>query len=71
MIRMQLRAEATNCVKAILDAKYEKADLAEVAQSATHLSEMEREEELHQFLNKYKDLFDGSLGKWNMEYGGV
>jgi hypothetical protein len=58
-------AEATDCVKAILNAKYEKADLAEVAQSATHLSETERQE-LHQFLNKYEDLFDGSLGKWNM-----
>jgi hypothetical protein len=58
-------AEVTDRVKAILDAKYEKADLAEVAQSATSLSETERKE-LHQFLNKYEDLFDGSLGKWNM-----
>jgi hypothetical protein len=37
-------AEATDRVKAILDAKYEKADLAEVAQSATHLSKMEQKE---------------------------
>jgi hypothetical protein len=43
-------AEATDHVKAILDVKYKKADLAEVAQSATHLSETEREE-LHQFLS--------------------
>jgi hypothetical protein len=58
-------AKATDHAKAILDAKYEKADLAEVARSATHLSKTEQEE-LHQFLTKYEDLFDGSLGKWNM-----
>jgi Reverse transcriptase (RNA-dependent DNA polymerase) len=58
-------AEATDRVKAILDAKYEKADLAEVAHSATHLSKM-KQEELHQFLTKYEDLFDGSLGKWKL-----
>jgi hypothetical protein len=58
-------AEATDHVKAILDAKYEKADLAKVAQSATHLSEMEQQE-LHRFLCNYEDLLDGSLGKWNM-----
>ena len=65
MIQTQLQKQPIVLSKAILDAKYEKADLAEVARSATHLSEMEQEE-LHRFLTKYEDLFDGSLGKWNM-----
>jgi hypothetical protein len=65
MIQTQLQKRPIDRVKAILDAKYEKADLDEVAQSATHLSKTECKE-LHQFLNKYEDLFDGSLGKWNM-----
>jgi hypothetical protein len=58
-------ADATERVKKILDAKYEKANLHEVAQDAEHLSETERQE-LLRFLQTYEDLFDGSLGKWNM-----
>jgi len=57
--------EASNRLKVILDAKYEQADLKEVAETATHLSEDERHH-LHMLLEKFKDLFDGSLGKWNM-----
>ena len=55
----------TERIRGILDAKYEKADLAEVAAQATHLTQSERTR-LHEFLKKYEDLFDGTLGKWNM-----
>ena len=48
---------------AILDAKYEKADLRKVVANATHLSKDEQQE-LHELLSKYKDLFDGTLGKF-------
>ncbi len=47
----------------ILDAKYEKADLRKVVEKATHLSKQEQEE-LYQLLKEYKDLFDGTLGKF-------
>jgi hypothetical protein len=57
--------EATSRLKGILDAKYEKADLHEVAESATHLREEERRK-LQTTLEEYSDLFDGTLGKWNM-----
>jgi len=57
--------DATERIKQILDAKYEKADLEQVAQDATHLTEEQRKQ-LHSVLQEYEDLFDGSLGKWNM-----
>ena len=59
-------SEATQRIKTILDAKYEKANLQEVAAAATHLSTAEQHK-LHSLLNKYEDLFDGSLGKWKMD----
>ncbi len=46
-----------------MDAKYEAADLEEITSNCKHLSSTEREQ-LYHLLNKYKDLFDGSLGKW-------
>ena len=57
--------DASSRLKGILDAKYEKADLHEVAESATHLSDDERQR-LQSTLEEYTDLFDGTLGKWNM-----
>ena len=53
---------ATNRLKAILDAKYEAADLKAVVDEATHLSQDERDK-LLLLLQKYKSLFDGTLGK--------
>ena len=57
---------ATEHIKTILDAKYEKADLQEIARDAKHLSASEQAK-LHALLTKYQDLFDGSLGKWKMD----
>ena len=53
-------------LKKILDAKYEPADLKQVCKEQHQLNE-EEQEMLHQLLNKYSDLFDGTLGKWQME----
>jgi hypothetical protein len=57
--------DATSWLKGILDAKYEQADLHEVAASASHLA-VEEQSHLHEALTEYSDPFDGTLGKWNM-----
>ena len=57
--------DASSRLKSILDAKYKKADLRNVADSAEHLSQDERDS-LHSTLKEYSELFDGTLGKWNM-----
>ncbi len=55
--------DAAEWLKTILDAKYKAADLRKVADSATHLEGGQREA-LHQLLNKYAPLFNGTLGTW-------
>ncbi|MFM8622678.1 MAG: pol polyprotein, partial [Holophagaceae bacterium] len=47
----------------ILDAKYEKADLAEVVRQQTHLTTDEKFL-LAKTLKKFEHLFDGTLGDW-------
>ena len=58
--------DATERLKKILDAKYEKANLREIADASTHLTVEEREE-LYELLQKYESLFDGELGVWKDE----
>ena len=58
--------QATERIIKILDAKYEKANLRVVADSAKHLTSNEREK-LYWLLIKYKEIFDGSLGVWKMD----
>ena len=60
-----LNSEADR-IKQILDAKYEAADLKEIAEDAGHLSEEEKQQ-LYQLLIKYETLFDGTLGTWKNE----
>jgi len=50
----------------ILDSKYEKANLTEVVNGATHLNQSQKEK-LHQLLLKYEDIFDGTLREWEGE----
>jgi hypothetical protein len=57
--------DATSQLKGILDAKYEQADLHEVAASASHLV-VEEQSHLLKALTEYSDLFDRTIGKWNM-----
>ena len=56
--------EATERLKSILDAKYEKADLQKIADDALYLTEEERGK-LHALLEQYETLFDGTLGQWS------
>jgi len=58
--------ELTERASKILDSKYEKADLREVANKQTHLSKNDQDI-LHNTLKKYEHLFDGTLGEWNTE----
>ena len=55
--------DATEWIKKILDAKHEPADLNEVVSACTHLTDAKRDK-LKNLLNKYKELFDGTLGYW-------
>jgi hypothetical protein len=57
--------DAMSQIKGILDAKYKQADLHKVAASASHLA-VEEQSHLHEALTEYSDLFDETLGKWNM-----
>ena len=55
--------EAAERIKSILDAKYELANLNEIAKSCSHLTQNEQLK-LKILLQKYQSLFDGSLGTW-------
>ena len=57
--------DAAERLKDILDAKYEAADLDQVVAENTHLT-YNQKQQLHSLLTKFNDLFDGTLGKWNM-----
>ena len=56
-------AEASDRMKRILDAKYEPANLAQVAEESSELNKSEKQD-LYNLLNKYKSLFDGTLGRF-------
>ena len=56
--------DATECMKRILDAKYEAADLDEICRDQQPTLSDEEKEALRRLLYKYEDLFDGTLGKW-------
>ena len=57
---------STDRIKRILDVKYEAADLEKVCAGQAHLTQLEQQQ-LLALLNKYADLFDGTLGRWNLE----
>ena len=52
-----------NCPGPILESKYEKVDVKEVAEQQTHLTESQRQD-LTNLLSKYTKLFSGQLGKY-------
>jgi hypothetical protein len=57
--------DGTKRVIAILDAKYDKADLpAIIGDNCSHLTPSQREK-LLLLLLKYEELFDDTLGDWN------
>ena len=58
--------QATQRMKDILDAKYERMTPQQIASLITHLSTSEKQK-LQALLAKYEHLFDGSLGTWKMK----
>ena len=56
-------ADASERVKRILDAKYDKADLTEICQGQDQLNETDQQK-LQTLLERYEDIFDGTLGTW-------
>ena len=55
-------ASDLDCIKKILDTKYEPADLDKVVECITYLNPTEKSK-LHRLLRKHENLFDGTLGK--------
>ncbi len=53
-------------IKTILDAKYQPANLQEVAEKTPGLN-AEQQMELYLLLKKYESLFDGTLGTWKTD----
>ena len=62
----ELLEESAERLKKILDAKYVPADLRKVCEEQLQLNK-EEQDMLYALLNKYSDLFDGTLGKWRMD----
>jgi hypothetical protein len=58
--------EATERIVRMLDSKYEKADLDQVAAGAEELDE-HQQNKLLSLLKDFEYLFDGTLGKWNTD----
>ena len=56
--------DATSRLRAILDAKYEPADMDAITNDSIWLNAAERES-LNDLLKRFKHLFDGTLGTWN------
>jgi hypothetical protein len=56
--------DAVHRVKAILDAKYDKADIDEICKEQAELDAVQRDK-LAELLRKYESLFDGQLGHWH------
>ena len=57
---------ATSRMTRILDNDYHKADLPAIVQQCTHLTTVQQQL-LLRVLQKHEPLFDGTLGKWNVE----
>ena len=50
-------------IQGIIESKYTPADLSKIVEECTHLEKGEQKQ-LLRLLQKYEDLFDGSLGTW-------
>jgi hypothetical protein len=60
MILTQMDAEQ---IQGIIESKYPPADLSKIVEECTHLEKAEQKQ-LLKLLQRYEDLFDGSLGTW-------
>ena len=55
---------ATKRLHVILDAKYEKSDLHKVMETQCQHLRMTQRNDLLKFLQKFEELFDGTLSTW-------
>jgi hypothetical protein len=53
-------------IQGIIESKYTPADLSKIVEECTHLEKAEQKQ-LLKLLQKYEDLFDGSLGTWKTD----
>ena len=53
-------------IQDIIESKYTPADLSKIVEECTHLN-LKEQKQLLQTLQKFEDLFDGSLGTWKTE----
>jgi hypothetical protein len=58
--------KATEWMKQILEAKYEKANIKDVVAQCKHISNTEQKQ-LFAVLNQFQSLLDGTLGHWKNE----
>ena len=56
-------------IQNLVKSKYCPADLNKIA-TECHLLNTDQQEALHQLLNKFAHLFDGTLGNWKTDTGG-
>ena len=63
---LEIVEEAVERLQNILDAKYKVADLDQIVAESVLLDNYEQQS-LLQLLDKYKSLFDGTLGLWKDE----
>jgi hypothetical protein len=61
----QSTKDPTKLVTQILDVKYQKADLQSIVKDNCKHLNTNQQKKLLQLLEKYKLLFDGTLGDWN------
>ena len=64
LLESEALRSATDRLKKILDAKYEKTNLEDYCSKCTHLSH-EEQYKLLNVLRKHATLFDGTLGRWD------
>jgi hypothetical protein len=50
----------------IIESRYTPADLKKIVEECTHL-EKDKQKQLLKFLQKFEELFDGSLGTWKTD----
>jgi hypothetical protein len=58
--------DTTEQIRKFLDTKYQATDLEKVCSAQYHL-EYQQQWKLFDLLNKFSNLFDGTLGKWNQD----
>ena len=64
---MTQRNEFLKLLHVILDAKYEKADLNKVMETQYQHLTMTQRNDLLKLLEKFKELFNGTLGTWKTD----